>query len=63
MNMADQVPALEEWAQILLCADYSLSHSPDPFSSLLCTLEADLYGLHHLGSLPSGFLIKLQRIY
>lgn len=53
MNMSDQVPLPQ--------ADYSSSHPPD-LSSTLCTLEADLYGLHHLSSLTSGFLIKLRRI-
>lgn len=51
MNMSDQVPATTP------------SLPPDPFSSLLCTLEADLHGLYHQSSTASGFLIKLQRIY
>lgn len=63
MNMSDQVSALSELVQILPYADYSSSHPPDPFS-LLCTLEAKLYGLHYLSfSSLSGFLIKRQRIY
>lgn len=60
MNMSDQVPALIQLVQILLCAS---SHPPDPCSSRLCTLKADPYGLHHQSSSPSAFLIKLQRIY
>lgn len=48
MNMSDQVPLPQ--------ADYSSSHPPD-LSSILCMEEE-----HHLSSLTSGFLIKLQGI-
>lgn len=60
MNMSDEVPGL---VQIPLCAAYSLSHPPDPISPLLCIPAVNLCGLYHLSSSPSGFLIKLQRIY